>query len=590
MLIKKVLPEHASNPDFTTMFIREARISSSLSHSNIAQVYDFGCIDGEYFLAMEYVDGQPLNRVLQRALRSGLSSIPAPLALLIGSEMCRGLHYAHTRLDQQGQPLEIVHRDIAPDNVLISYEGQVKIVDFGIAQSSEPRDFATTPGTVKGKFLYFSPEQARGELVDARTDVWATGVVLYKLLCGRLPVEGPAYSALSRIVRGEFPRPCVINPELPLELDAIVMRALTLRREDRYPSCMALDEALTEALASMDPRLSTRSLSSFIHALFSEDLRAEGRQPLVPPSFQEQLDRWRTGTSPQLPASPQRAPSVEPPTDTQVEPVRPLSSRMRLLGVGVGSAVAGAALALAMATPRSPTPQPMPRVAGESGLTRKEPRAPASGGASAVIPVAVASMVVAAPSASPPGAPAAESPRPVPSEPPAAYASAEKALLRNNVKLAAFQGEKCIQQDPQWAECFLIAGEAYTRQRSDSLSRKAADRYTRFLRLAPTHPRALEIRQKLRRLEARRAFVEGTQLFKVRQFDEALPRAQQCLQQAPDDAHCQLLAGDAALALGQQARASEHYRKFLELAPDHAAAPRVRATLANDELRRAHRK
>ena len=133
--------------------------------------------------------------------------------------MCRGLHYAHTRTDERGKPLGIVHRDISPDNVLVSYEGQVKLVDFGIAKARLQRGFSTEPGVVKGKYLFFSPEQARGEEVDGRTDVWATGVVLYEMLCGRLPVEGPEYAALPKLLAGAFPRPSTLRPGLPRELD-----------------------------------------------------------------------------------------------------------------------------------------------------------------------------------------------------------------------------------------------------------------------------------------------------------------------------------------------------------------------------------
>ncbi|NRD68449.1 serine/threonine protein kinase, partial [Corallococcus exiguus] len=133
VLIKKVLPEYANDEAFISMFISEARISATLSHGNVAQVFDFGRVDGEYFLAMEFVDGQPLHRILKRALKSDLGALPVPVAVFIAMEMCRGLHYAHTRTNSSGQPLGIVHRDISPDNVLLGYEGQVKIVDFGIA-------------------------------------------------------------------------------------------------------------------------------------------------------------------------------------------------------------------------------------------------------------------------------------------------------------------------------------------------------------------------------------------------------------------------------------------------------------------------
>ncbi|RYZ12328.1 MAG: serine/threonine protein kinase, partial [Myxococcaceae bacterium] len=126
VLIKKVLPEYANDEAFISMFISEARISATLSHGNVAQVFDFGRVDGEYFLAMEFVDGQPLHRVLKRAIKSGMAALPVPVAVFIAMEMCRGLHYAHSRTDGSGKPLGIVHRDISPDNVLLGYEGQVK--------------------------------------------------------------------------------------------------------------------------------------------------------------------------------------------------------------------------------------------------------------------------------------------------------------------------------------------------------------------------------------------------------------------------------------------------------------------------------
>src|SRR5262245_22033949 len=265
VLIKKVLPEYANDGAFTSMFVSEARISATLSHGNIAQVYDFGRLDGEYFLAMEFVDGQPLHRIIKRALRFDLSCIPPPLAAFIGIEMCRGLHYAHSRTDDGGKLLGIVHRDISPDTVIISYEGQVKIVDFGIAKARELRGFNTEPGVVKGKFLFFSPEQAHGEEVDARTDVWATGIVLYDMLCGQMPVQGPAYVAQPRLVKGEFPRPRVVNPDLPQELDDIVMQALAVDREQRLSSCHELGDALAEFLFSTEPRFSAMSLSHYVH-------------------------------------------------------------------------------------------------------------------------------------------------------------------------------------------------------------------------------------------------------------------------------------------------------------------------------------
>jgi serine/threonine-protein kinase len=293
VLIKKVLPEFAGDEAFISMFTSEARISATLSHGNVAQVFDFGRVDGDYFLAMEYVDGQPLHRVLKRALRGGMSALPIPLATYIALEMCRGLHYAHTRTDDKGQPLGIVHRDISPDNVLISYEGQVKIVDFGIAKARSLRNFDTEPGVVKGKYLFFSPEQARGRQVDARTDVWATGVVLYELLCGRLPVSGAQHLVMSRMATGEFPSPRQVREDLPEALEEIVMRALSVDLTTRFESSHAFGDALAGFLYGFAPRFSSMNLAYLVRELFRSELSQEGRELAVPAPFLEELELWR---------------------------------------------------------------------------------------------------------------------------------------------------------------------------------------------------------------------------------------------------------------------------------------------------------
>ncbi|QSQ15518.1 serine/threonine-protein kinase [Myxococcus landrumensis] len=312
VLIKKVLPEFANDEAFISMFISEARISASLSHGNVAQVFDFGRVDGQYFLAMELVDGQPLHRILKRAARTGMPQLPIPLATYIALEMCRGLHYAHMRTDEKGTPLGIVHRDISPDNVLISYEGQVKIVDFGIAKARMLRNFDTEPGVIRGKYLYFSPEQARGQQVDARTDVWATGLVLYEMLCGQPPVTGNQAVVLSRMAHGEFPAPRQLRKDLPSALNEVVMKALSVDMSLRYESANAFAEALGSFLYSYAPRFSTMNLAYLLRSLYREDLLQDGREMPVPATFVEELKVWRgsDGAAPSAPTI--RVPSVSP--------------------------------------------------------------------------------------------------------------------------------------------------------------------------------------------------------------------------------------------------------------------------------------
>ncbi|MFP2928396.1 serine/threonine-protein kinase, partial [Pyxidicoccus sp. 3LG] len=293
VVIKKILPGYAGHSAFVSMFVNEARIAAGLSHGNIAHVFDFGEVDGQYYIAMEWVDGHPLSRVLRRAREKGLYTLPQPLALLIAVEVLEGLAYAHTRLDERGRPLHIVHRDVSPQNVLVSYEGQVKLVDFGIAKarlarSDEPED----DGEVKGKFSYFAPEQARGREVDARTDVFAAGVVLYEMLCGRLPFEGKMEDVLRKLAQGDFPRPRDLNPDLPAALERILLTALAVERDQRYATAEAFAEALTRHLHIAAPDVSSSARAHFMGYLFESELVGDGRPVLLPREFLTQLARW----------------------------------------------------------------------------------------------------------------------------------------------------------------------------------------------------------------------------------------------------------------------------------------------------------
>ncbi|WP_420718253.1 protein kinase domain-containing protein [Pyxidicoccus sp. MSG2] len=397
VLIKKVLPEFSGDEAFISMFISEARISATLSHGNVAQVFDFGQVDGDYFLAMEYVDGQPLHRILKRALRSGFSCLPVPVATFIALEMCRGLHYAHTRTDEKGQPLGIVHRDISPDNVLVSYEGQVKIVDFGIAKARLLRTFDTEPGVVKGKYLFFSPEQARGEAVDARTDVWATGLVLYEMLCGQRPLTGPPQTVMVRMARGDFPAPSELRGGIPAALDALVMRALAVDLPARFESSHAFGDALAGFLYGFDPRFSSVNLAHLVRELFREELAKEGREMSVPPSFREELALWRStapnltptrngdGPSPLPPKARQTAVERGPKHETEPETMPASSPRLsrRALVAGAGLLLSLGTAAVLMPdwsagptpTENEPSPQPPPAEALEE-VSVQQPAAP----------------------------------------------------------------------------------------------------------------------------------------------------------------------------------------------------------------------
>jgi eukaryotic-like serine/threonine-protein kinase len=294
VVIKQILPHFADEPDFVEMFVSEARVAAGLTHGNIAQVFDFGEIDGQFFLAMEFVHGQTLSKLLRRAQKAGLPGLPMPLALFVATQICDGLDYAHRHIGDDGRPMGLVHRDVSPDNVLISYEGQVKVIDFGIAKATSVVEARTSPGTLKGKYPYFSTEQARGEQdLDARSDIFAVGVVLYEMLCGRRPYEGELAAVLPRIIEGDYPPPSTLNPAISPELEAVMGASMALDREQRYPTAQAFSEALREQLYSGWPRFSPAMLSQLLGHLFAEELAAEGRKVEVTPAFLEQLAAWQ---------------------------------------------------------------------------------------------------------------------------------------------------------------------------------------------------------------------------------------------------------------------------------------------------------
>ncbi|HVE85479.1 MAG TPA: serine/threonine-protein kinase, partial [Myxococcales bacterium] len=312
VVIKKILPHYGQQRTFVRMFINEAKIAVGMSHGNIAQVFDFGEIGGEYYLAMELVDGQPLSRVLRKAKSKEMPALPPPFAAQVAIEICKGLHYAHTRLDERGRPLAIVHRDVSPQNILISYEGQVKLVDFGIAKARNASvDSTTETGAVKGKYVYFAPEQARGKELDARTDVFATGIVLYEMLAGRLPFEGKMMEVLKKIVTGSLVRPSEVNPAVPATLEAIILRAMSTEKRARQQTAQALQDELSQWLYANAPTYSFSALGHLMSYLFEEELIEDGLPVQIPPDFRARLADWR-GPPPEPDASVARGAARDP--------------------------------------------------------------------------------------------------------------------------------------------------------------------------------------------------------------------------------------------------------------------------------------
>ena len=243
VVLKTILRERASDQRFVTMFLDEAKLAATLNHQNVAQVYEVDQSDGNYFMAMEYVHGENARAILETTLRRGWT-IPLELAVMIISGAAAGLHHAHERRGKNGQPLNIVHRDVSPANIMVGFDGSVKVLDFGIAKAEE-RATKTVGGTIKGKYGYMSPEQCKGKPIDRRSDIFALGIVLYELTTLRRAFKGnDDFETMKRIVAGDVVLPTVAVPGYPRELEAIALTAMANDPNARFQSAQELIEAL----------------------------------------------------------------------------------------------------------------------------------------------------------------------------------------------------------------------------------------------------------------------------------------------------------------------------------------------------------
>jgi hypothetical protein len=279
VVLKRILPQHALDPELLRMFLDEARLSATLTHPHVIEVYDVGAEGDAPFFAMEYVHGANVREMLRAQGRAaGKSGAPLPLAhaVAIVAAAAEGLHYAHERLGPGGEPLGIVHRDVSPSNVLVSYDGAVKVSDFGIAKWAFQRT-RTQEGTLKGKFAYMSPEQCRARPVDRRSDIFALGAILFELTTGSAPFAGASeLDILNQIATGRAAPPAW--PEAmgvyPPALSDIVLRALAPEPDDRFPTMQALQIALESFARASGVALSTVALAGYVQELFAEELAA----------------------------------------------------------------------------------------------------------------------------------------------------------------------------------------------------------------------------------------------------------------------------------------------------------------------------
>lgn len=316
VVLKRILRERANDAAFVQMFLEEARLAAQLNHPNVAQVYDVGRLGDSYFFTMEYVHGETVRSLIKRA-RGLRRSLPLGIVLTILTGTAAGLHHAHGRLGLDGRPLGIVHRDVSPSNLMVSYEGSIKVVDFGVAKA-ENRATETRSGTVKGKISYLSPEQCRTVSVDRRSDLFSLGIVVWEMLTGeRLYRRGSDFETMSAIVDEPPAPPSRWRPELPPELDALVLGLLAKDAAARFQSADDVVHAAEMVAASCQLPLSTSALSRFMRELFGD--RPE---PWLEVEAPDTSDGGTTTGSPGLVAP---APAVISPVEFQLAQVRDLS-------------------------------------------------------------------------------------------------------------------------------------------------------------------------------------------------------------------------------------------------------------------------
>ncbi|NOJ95681.1 protein kinase [Corallococcus coralloides] len=362
--IKRILPNIAEDEEFISMFIDEAKISVQLTHANIAQIYELGQIASSYFISMEYIPGKDMRAIFDRCRKKG-EPAPVPLVAFCVAKMCEGLDYAHRKKDGMGRDLNIVHRDISPQNVLVSFEGEVKVIDFGIAKAAG-KATKTQAGILKGKFGYMSPEQIRGLPLDRRSDVFAIGVCLYEMLTGeRLFVGDSDFSVLEKVRKAEVPSPSTYNRRIPEALERIVLKSLAKDVEERYQYASELGDDLQRFLLTNDSIFGRKDLMQYMKSTFAEEVERE-KQRLAeyadiraPDGMLAAIEAGFSGPSPVPTQSMTNIPAVAP-SAPPVEPVSappPRASNSGGTAQGARRSPTLAALPKLTAAPAAPSPK-----------------------------------------------------------------------------------------------------------------------------------------------------------------------------------------------------------------------------------------
>jgi serine/threonine protein kinase len=575
-VIKRIRQEKASSKEFVEMFINEARISALLEHPNIVQVYDFGQVDGDYFLAMEYLRGRNLL-ALGRRLRSHCLEMPSDLSAYVTREVARGLYHAHT-LTNQGKPLGIVHRDISPSNIMLLRTGGVKLLDFGIARATmKLRSITPIGGLVKGKLSYLSPEQVRGQGVDCRTDIFSLGIVLWECLTGlRLFYDPNDLETMRNVLHRPIPRPSEVRPGVPAALDAIALRALSRTVEERYPDAACMGAELEEYLRGR--RYSPESAVQLLDDLFTNEDSARELPLVDEPSVLLRPSVTRDSSPLSESAPPPAGPAADE-DDTQndyatvsaVHRMAELAGRQRRLRLVQAAAavllVVGAMAVTSIYIPgvRPPDSLWAPVVVTPRRVVQaSSPEDPAAMPAPVVQPAGPPSQagIEIEPASAPPAPAAVETPPETPLPLPVATASRRS------------------QRDGPRSRSSAQANRGVGRGKLRPPTPEDPDRARRALGRGLEALRTGEYNQAVHELEisvlasptshdAVKALAEAE--FELARYSRALPHARRAVALAPEAASTQALLGDAYFKLRRFDEAALAYAAAAALAPDDAS-------------------
>ncbi|MEN9799174.1 MAG: hypothetical protein RL653_2870, partial [Pseudomonadota bacterium] len=380
LVIKRILPSLGEDEDFVEMFFDEARIAARLNHPNLVQIFDVGEVEGVPYLAMEYLAGEDLRRVEKAARKAGT---PLPLGLMVRiiADAAAGLAYAHGVRDAQGQPMGLVHRDVSPQNILVGFDGAVKLIDFGVAKAAG-RSQRTASGILKGKYAYMSPEQADGRPLDGRSDLFALGIILWEVVTGRRLFKGENDLETLRLVKDCLvPPPSRFNAEVTPHLEGIILRCLAEKPEDRFPDAAQLQLALEDFLVKGGHAASSAHLATFLKPLYAERISREAHpESMDELSASAELDasgsRSRSarlqGSDKNLPSS-GRAGTAALPRPAAA----PSEGRAKGWAVGLGTGLAVVVLGAAALWKLRPEPARPAAVPVSPPVIRVEPPVPA---------------------------------------------------------------------------------------------------------------------------------------------------------------------------------------------------------------------